>query len=458
MNWLTTFTCRLRVTLMIFALCVAIPAQTSIAKTHNGSGQTIADIAKVEVKTTVKSISEQRPGTIYLVVTNISDQEIEVSRLTVFSPTIETQSDQSQKGTGAKTFIEFDVQGGLEKKKDPWSRGVTFHIENPTLPRHQAMVIPVTVKVPGRVQPGTHMVVFDIELSWDDTKGNIVTTHEIDVGIFGESDIYRLLGVPSLILLPGFLIVVTWWYCWLGWRGLGRIVGREAAGEFPIKWKTPQFWGLAILLSLVYAGAYSSLTRYDYLIAYSYRDFLKVVFYSIVAGFVLFVLLGLCYYIPRWIWRRWLQNWKTISRHDSPSLVLKKLGRLRRDTINLEQARVKLKNKPRLGLLTVPVLGVLEDDVSYVIVPQIEIRFAKRKGSEEQRAVKELRDRLNKELKRDKPSARAVARIIIGGLKNGWLNTMPKWHQRDGWVKTPRVAKSDRAERVFERECVVIIK
>ena len=121
---------------MIFALCVAIPAQTSIAKTHNGSGQTIADIAKVEVKTTVKSISEQRPGTIYLVVTNISDQEIEVSRLTVFSPTIETQRDQSQKdtstkttsaadnassqkGTGAKTFIEFDVQGGLEKKKIP---------------------------------------------------------------------------------------------------------------------------------------------------------------------------------------------------------------------------------------------------------------------------------------------------------------------------------------------------
>ena len=113
---------------------------------------------------------------------------------------------------------------------------------------------------------------------------------------------------------------------------------------------------------------------------------------------MLYVLFGLCYYIPRWIWRRWFQNWKTISAHESPSLVLKKLGRLRRDTINLEQVRVDLKNKPRLGLLTVPVLGVLEDDVSYVIVPQIEIRFAKRKGPKEQRAVKELRDRLNKEL------------------------------------------------------------
>ena len=67
------------------------------------------------------------------------------------------------------------------------------------------------------MQPGKHLLLLDIALSGTTTEGrkwsgNLTKTQELDVGIFGESELAALmektlLGHISVLLLPGLLLI-----------------------------------------------------------------------------------------------------------------------------------------------------------------------------------------------------------------------------------------------------------
>lgn len=74
-------------------------------------------------------------------------------------------------------------------------------------------IVPFDVSATDVVRPGKHLLAFEIELKWQEEgqkqESTLIASHEVDVGVFGESEILTLLGVPAFFLLPGFLLLVV---------------------------------------------------------------------------------------------------------------------------------------------------------------------------------------------------------------------------------------------------------
>ena len=114
-------------------------------------------------------------------------------------------------------------------------------------------------------------------------------SHEVEIGVLGESEFLNLLGVPSLLLLPGFLLLITW-------RMLQSMLAASGAEGFRLKPKEADFWAVAIALSLCFSFAYPWLTetllpegRRDYLVAYGLQDLVYVYTAAIVLGLLCFI-------------------------------------------------------------------------------------------------------------------------------------------------------------------------
>jgi hypothetical protein len=96
------------------------------------------------------------------------------------------------------------------------------------------------------VEPGQHLVVVTADLSWLQAghmqTGTVTATNQFSASVLGESEIVALLGIPSLLFLPGFLVVITFRLLW----------SLSPGGEFSfLKLKSVQFWFITISVSLI---------------------------------------------------------------------------------------------------------------------------------------------------------------------------------------------------------------
>ena len=270
----------------------------------------LAQVADVEVKTTLDSLDEQHPGEVYLLVSNKSTRSIDVHLNDPQGP----------------TFIEF--------------------VDKPatvTLEPRDVKAIRVGVRATDTVQPGKHLLVFPVRLDWQASGRSehavAVFTREVTVGIFAESEVLKLLGVPIFALLPGFLILVT-----IGWMWKHRVLRRaDATQEFPLETTKPEFWVVAITASAVVAYVYRIFTKRDYLIAYGLGDVIKVWLVSIVLfGVGLYLFIALVDRAWRWWW--------TPKENEDPIRTLRKMGRrgigVRLDQVELTNAERALLMEP----------------------------------------------------------------------------------------------------------------
>jgi hypothetical protein len=206
---------------------------------------TAEGVARIQVQTALESLMQYRPGWVYLVVTNLADVPVEVTGVRPDGP----------------DFVSFELTGPVTG----------------TLAPQETRTIPVYVTASDAVRPGKHLLVFDVGLRWDRggraQTGSLVSQHTIEAGVLGESEILTLLAVPSFLVLPGALIMVTLGLLW-------RYV--RPRGEFPFTpTKSQEFWFLAILASLLIAFAYPLVTAWlrvprNYLDGYGLRDVLYV--------------------------------------------------------------------------------------------------------------------------------------------------------------------------------------
>jgi hypothetical protein len=62
------------------------------------------------------------------------------------------------------------------------------------------------------VVPGKYTLIAAVDVESDDKLAATVMTpaQEINVGVLGESDLLKFLGIPSLLFLPGVLMPITW--------------------------------------------------------------------------------------------------------------------------------------------------------------------------------------------------------------------------------------------------------
>jgi len=248
--------------------------------------ETLDQIADVQVQSSLEALTEQTPGRIYLVITNKTNVPLNAS-ITPRMP-------------------EFLV---VDRRQDlPLTTG---------LEPHQAGVIEVPILAERRVRPGKHMLVFDVEFTWG--KGDqrfhrhVILNREVTVGVLGESTLLTLIGAPTLLFLPGFLIVRTYKFLWTQ----GFLKSKYDTGEFFLKETADQVL-VEVTISLVVL-VISAGFRWDYIGLYGLSDLVNLYLLS-VGG------LGAIAYVI-WMWARglWL-SWSFPDTKDSPLTVLEKLA------------------------------------------------------------------------------------------------------------------------------------
>lgn len=151
----------------------------------------------------------------------------------------------------------------------------------------QAVALEYLVEGAEQVQAGKHTLVFVSELTWQrgaqTMHATLTTSHKFSVGVLGESEILTVIGVPSFLLLPGFLMVAAFRFL------KTRVYPKEASS---LELKSPEFWMLAVFLSGLAAFAYPYLTTWvkwlgpprDYLSGYGLRDIMIVWNGSVLCG------------------------------------------------------------------------------------------------------------------------------------------------------------------------------
>jgi hypothetical protein len=243
-----------------------------------------SEVAGVEVSTTLAALNQQRPGTVLLILENKKDVPLTLD--------VEPQG---------PSFIKFSREG-MPKNGTP--------AEPINLKPREKGSVPYIVSAQEVVQPGKHLLVFKIGLSWEEEgqarESTLITTHEVDVGVFGESQILTLLGIPAFFLLPGFLLLIVLKLLW-SFQKRGQAQTTVPA-FFDIKNKPAEFTAIAITVSLIVMWFYPIVTqqllgvRRSYLGLYGLDD----VFYVWFGSIVLAVLLFAFYIGGQQLWRWWL--------------------------------------------------------------------------------------------------------------------------------------------------------
>lgn len=330
-------------------------------------------IADVRIETTLESLNQQNPGKVYLVITNKTDTPL--------------------KATVKPVWPDFIMA-------DDESRQV-YSLD---LAPHYTDSIEIGVRAKERVRPGKHLLLFDVMLvelgSGQQVARHKIVTRPVNVGVFGESQILTLLGVPSFLLLPGFLVLAMVKMTWK-WRRF-RVSGQ--ADTFPWDVKSAEFALAAITISMVVTAAYSWLWS-NLLSGYGLQDVIVVWFISIFIGFV-----G---YVGGITFLRWRRRRLTPSTSDQPIALLEKLGR-RKQGIYLNRGEFSIKSnnaeKQQRAILLDPIEGLGE---TIWVAPYITLRWTNHtKPALKKQILKEL----------EPPGPRNAARLAEL-LKNGSVGT-----------------------------------
>jgi hypothetical protein len=276
-----------------------------------------AEVVTVEAKSSLTNLNEQRDGVVYLIINSLADFPLEIAKIDGRSP-------------------EF----------------VTLTITEPQLPAtlapNSSLVVLIEVEADPVVQPGKHLLVFTAETSWQQEgrpqTASLVAAHEVEVGVFGESAILTLLGVPAFFLLPGLLLLATYKIL-LSWSD-----SSADPSILNIKEKPVEFLVSSITVSLIAMLVYPWLTgqitgvERNYLEAYGLNDVLYLWFASILAGILLFAIV----YSVRWliaeIEERRLAA-QTFMPGDDPLTVLRRLQK-RGLSLDLDAAWISYEARP----------------------------------------------------------------------------------------------------------------
>jgi hypothetical protein len=331
--------------------------------------QDIAELAEVKINTTLESLEHEHPGKVYIVVTNKSNQPITVKDILPAGP----------------DFIAF------EKKEK-----VT-----PLSPR-ETHAFQIDVKADKKVQTGSHLLVFTIQFEWGDGQTrSLVATQNVRVGVLGESVVLQLLGVPSFLVLPGFLVLVMWGLLWT----IGLRKSKFDTGQFPLQFSqqptNPQFWVVAITFSIVILAVYIRFYP-DFLRVYGLDDLVLIWLVSAiglgVGGYLLITYLRIGYLGKR-----------TPSETDEPIDILEKLDR---QELGVFLDTVKVNVKPGDTTQIRPAFLLQEnrgDRVTSWVGPGILVKFKPGTSNE-------LTHRIMEQIKH-KRNAGVLAVLLKEGLK-----------------------------------------
>jgi hypothetical protein len=223
--------------------------------------EAVGQIVAAKIEAALEQIQEPRTGILFLVVQNLATVPITVTNITSYHP----------------NFINLqmpDVRFGQR------------------LAPQTSRTFPITVTVNNSVQTGKQLLLFEVGAEWIKAglagSGSVSVTHPLEVGILGESDLLKLVGIPSFLFLPGFFALTAFLFFWSRYRP-------ESAKE--AKLEAPEYAFLSVVISIFAAAIYPPLMlivwqeRRNYLEAYGVLDIFFVSGLSVAAGIAVWILL-----------------------------------------------------------------------------------------------------------------------------------------------------------------------
>ncbi len=209
------------------------------------------NLFKIQIESTIAHINDREKGTIYLKLQNSSYDTLSINYVKQVSDTNTIKCMH------------------------------TFHgIKIPPTNTH---IQPVPIKIANRVRPGNHLLLLDVSVSGSETgtqfTRSVLVSDTLNVGVAGESDILKLLQIPSFFVLPGFLMVIVFILLW-------NNVFPKPASSIPLKPTDLYFWFFAITLSLLTTRVYPCFTNNNYLETYGLIDISNIWGYSILVSII----------------------------------------------------------------------------------------------------------------------------------------------------------------------------
>jgi hypothetical protein len=307
-----------------------------------------------KIQTTLESLDSSHSGTIDLFLTNKQGRPITLD-VTASGP----------------EFICFDpVRNSCQKETTSAKQGASSPSQvgraQIVIGPYQTHVEVFNVGAKDQVEPGKYLLSFEIALQANRNQSPARTTvisQTVDVGVVGESAILKALSVPSFLLLPGCLVMLTlgffYKYAW-SWS--------KPAKTTPIPEATDTyFWLASITISGVMALLYRWIFHRWYFIRYGIQDIALIWIYSVGFGLILYaVIFG---------WPRFLEYKSTPTAEDDPVKVLERLRWQGRDNTVERMTLGKDADKKAVFIISKP----LDDGKKVWVSPGIYIYVAKAK-------------------------------------------------------------------------------
>jgi hypothetical protein len=294
---------------------------------------------KAEFVETTTTVAQKRASELLLKITNQSAQGLQLLTATLVKPNFlqfATAADTASRPSGTSVSPPVSPAAATKSASGEAScqgsiadRAVLSLGARPVAPA-EAVVVPIVVTACALVVPGKYPVVAQIQAVSGRARQTAIAQQDIQLEVQGESSLLTLLGIPSLLFLPGALVVTTFLIVW----SIGKT--SDARKDFVLQPATSQFWVVAVALSLLAAILYPYLTRIfpgesrDYLVSYGFEDFAYIYGWAIAVGLAAFVAFRAVAGFKR-LWSYLRAKWHAPQVGDRPLPILQKLGNLKKD-------------------------------------------------------------------------------------------------------------------------------
>lgn len=267
----------------------------------------VDQMVKVSLMTTLTVLQEGRPRDVDVMVHNVSTMPVAVESVSA------AVSPDGRICPWRWASRARDAPPSCARAPSAWS-------PQPVAP-DAVGVFRFRVEAVSRSQSGDHEAVFTTRVSFEEAgvqrQAEIVSAHRFSYAVLGESEFLTGVGVPSFLLLPGFLVLMAY-----------RIPARRAAArgvELPaLDASAPEFVAVSATLSILAIPVYWAVTwtlgsPRTYLQGYGVRDLITVWLASAGIGFTAFTL--------PWAWSRTSADRRTPRTSDDPRTLLRRLAR-----------------------------------------------------------------------------------------------------------------------------------
>jgi hypothetical protein len=297
----------------------AVPVPVTVVKPLAVTSQAplpLAEVVEARTETTIESVNNKRPGFLYLTLKSKTNVPVTSESITLKYP----------------AWMGVYLWESEKSEETPQNKIATNRtiLHKLSLAPFESRTIGFQVTANPEVKPGKQLVVFEVPLEWEKggrrQKAMAVATQQVDVGVFGETAILAAIGIPTFLFLPGFLMLTTIALLWKAGKP------KAEKENFPFKANTPDFYLIAITISMAAFAAYPWLTKHftkvrrDFTEAYGLQDVVWVWFGSIIAGLLGYGLWRLIAFGFD-LCNRWYRNRYCFALADDEEVFVKKLKR-----------------------------------------------------------------------------------------------------------------------------------